>query len=65
MPPTPDGKIRSLRESVGLGTGPWNSGMEEKSLLLGAESLAGYVTASCRLEQVGDLRSNKTFLPAY
>jgi len=65
MPPTSDGKIRSLRESVGLGTGPWNSGMEEKSLLLGAESLAGYVTASCRLEQVGDLRSNKTFLPAY
>ena len=65
MPPTSDGKIRSLRESVGLGTGPWNSGMEEKSLLLGAESLAGYVTSSCRLEQVGDLRSNKTFLPAY
>lgn len=65
MPPTPDGKIRSLRESVGLGTGPWSSAMEEKSLLLGVNSLAGYVTASCRLEKVDDIRSNKTFLPAY
>jgi hypothetical protein len=65
MPPTSDGKIRSLRETVGQGTGPWNGSLEEKALLLGAESLAGYVTSSCRLEQVGDLRSNRTFLPAY
>ncbi len=65
MPPTRDGKIRSLRETVGQGTGPWNGSLEEKALLLGAESLAGYVTSSCRLEQVGDLRSNRTFLPAY
>lgn len=65
MPPTRDGKIHSLRETVGQGTGPWNGNLEEKALLLGAESLAGYVTSSCRLEQVGDLRSNRTFLPAY
>jgi len=65
MPPTHDGKIRSLRESLGQGTGPWNGNLEEKALLLGAESLAGHVTSSCRLEQVGDLRSNRTFLPAY
>ena len=65
MPPTRDGKIRSVREVVGQGTGPWNGNLEEKALLLGAESLAGYVTSSCRLEQVGDLRSNRTFLPAY
>ena len=65
MPPTKDGKIRSLRETVGQGTDPWNSNLEEKALLLGAESLAGYVTSSCRLEQVGDLRLNRTFLPAY
>jgi hypothetical protein len=65
MPPTGDGKIRSLREIIGQGTGPWNGSLEEKALLLGAESLAGYVTASCRLEQVGDLRLNKTFLPTY
>jgi hypothetical protein len=65
MPPTGDGKIRSLREIIGQGTGPWNGSLEEKALLLGAESLAGYVTTSCRLEQVGDLRLNKTFLPTY
>lgn len=65
MPPTRDGKIHSLRETVGQGTGPWSGNLEEKALLLGAESLVGYVTSSCRLEQVGDLRSNRTFLPAY
>lgn len=64
MPPR-DGKIRSLRESVGLGTPPWGGDLEEKALLLGAESLAGHVTVSCRLEHIGDLKANKTFLPAY
>lgn len=64
MPPH-DGKICSLRETVGLGTPPWGGDLEEKAFLLGAESLAGHVTVSCRLEQIGDLRTNKTFLPAY
>ena len=64
MPPR-DGKIRSLREGVGLGTPPWGGDLEEKALLLGAESLAGHVTVSCRLEHIGDLKANKTFLPAY
>jgi hypothetical protein len=64
MPPK-DGKIRSLRESQGLGTPPWGGDLEERALLLGAESLAGHVTAGCRMEQVGDLRSKRTFLPAY
>ncbi len=64
MPPH-DGKIRSLRESLGIGTPPWGSDLEEKALLLGAESLAGHVTVSCRVEQIGDLRTNKTYLPAY
>jgi hypothetical protein len=63
--PLRDGKIRSLRESVGLGSPPWGGDLEEKALLLGAESLAGHVTVSCRMEQIGDLRTNKTFLPAY
>ena len=66
MPPhQKDKRIRSLRESVGLGTPPWGGDLEEKALLLGAESLAGHVTVSCRLGQIGDLRTNKTFLPAY
>ncbi len=64
MPPR-DGRIRSLRETLGIGTPPWGGDLEEKALLLGAESLAGHVTVSCRLEQIGNLRSNKTFLPGY
>ncbi len=64
MPPR-DGRIRSLRETLGVGTAPWGGDLEEKSLLLGAESLAGHVTVSCRTEHIGDLRSNKTYLPAY
>jgi hypothetical protein len=64
MPPR-DGKIRSLRESLGIGTPPWGGDLEEKALLLGAESLAGHVTVSCRTAQIGDLRQNKTYLPAY
>jgi hypothetical protein len=63
--PLRNGKIHSLRESLGLGTSPWASDLEEKALLLGAESLAGHVTVSCRMEQIGDLHTNKTFLPAY
>jgi len=65
MPPSKNGKIRSLRETVGLGTPPWGGDLEEKALLLGAESLAGHATVTCRLEQIGDLRSSKRFLPAY
>ncbi len=64
MPPR-GGKIRSLRESVGLGTAPWKEDMEEKALLLGAESLAGHVTALCRMEHISNLQLNETFLPAY
>jgi hypothetical protein len=63
--PLRDRKIRSLRESLGMGTAPWAGDLEEKALLLGAESLAGHVTVSCRMEQIGNLHTNKTFLPAY
>jgi transcriptional regulator with XRE-family HTH domain len=64
MPPR-GGKIRSLREHIGMGTPPWREDLEEKALLLGAESLAGHVTASCRMEHISGLRLNKTYLPAY
>lgn len=63
--PLRNGRIRCLRESLGMGTSPWAGDLEEKALLLGAESLAGHVTVSCRMEQIGDLRTNRTFLPAY
>lgn len=65
MPPTRDGKIHSLRENVGLGNAPWESDLEPKALFLGAESLAGHVTQIGRYEQIPDLRTQSSFLPAY
>ena len=65
MPPTPDGKIHSLRENIGLGNAPWESDLEPKALFLGAESLAGHVTQTGRYEQIPDLKMQSSFLPAY
>ena len=65
MPPTHDGRVRSLRESVGLGNAPWKSDLEPKALFLGAESLAGHATVAGYFEQISDLRTHEGFLPAY
>jgi hypothetical protein len=49
MPPSgPHNKVRSLRESVGLGTPPWTGNLEQTAMFLGAESLAGNVFTLCR-----------------
>lgn len=42
MPPTENGKIRSLRVRTGRGTPPWHANLEQQAIFLGAESLAGY-----------------------
>lgn len=49
MPPH-DGetKVRSLRESLGQGTPPWQANLEDQAMFLGAESLAGSVVSGCR-----------------
>jgi transcriptional regulator with XRE-family HTH domain len=65
MPPGSDGKICSLREGIGLGTPPWPESCEEHTLFLGAESLAGYTTATAHFHQVPDMRDSPTFLPYY
>jgi hypothetical protein len=65
MPPTPDGKIHSLRENIGLGNAPWESDLEPKALFLGADSLAGHMIQIGRYEQIPDLRMQSSFLPAY
>lgn len=65
MPPHSDGKIHSLRESLGLGIPPWDGDLEQKALFLGAESLAGQVVATCRPQAVQDLTKDRTFIPAY
>ena len=47
-PPEGESKVRSLRESLGQGTPPWQTDLEQQALFLGAESLAGSVVSGCR-----------------
>ncbi len=65
MPPSSSGKVQSLRESVGQGTPPWLDDLEQEAIFLGAESLAGYVVASCRPESVQNLARETYRLPAH
>ena len=60
MPPSRDGKIRSMREAAGRGTPPWQSTLTRDALFLGIESLAGYAitkgrtfTAENRIDRLG------------
>src|SRR5260370_22279481 len=43
IPPRSGGVVSSLREREGLGTPPWEGDLSHHALLLGADSLAGYV----------------------
>jgi len=65
MPPWPDGAIHSLRESIGLGTPPWERDLEPHAIFLGIGSLAGYVTLTRRTQAIYDLRNETSLLPAY
>jgi hypothetical protein len=63
MPPRTDGKIHSLRERGGRGTPPWIADLENLSIFLGMESLAGYVVQNrypLSIENLG----NEQLLPA-
>jgi len=50
--PGQDNRVRSLRESVGYGTPPWKLREEQKNLLLGAESFAGFIVSGGQLSTV-------------
>ncbi len=66
MPPSKEGKIRSLRESVGRGSPPWMNNLEQRAVFLGAESLAGYVVTTSHSETMQNTQNapNK-MLPSY
>ncbi|HCI78771.1 MAG TPA: hypothetical protein DHW02_03690 [Ktedonobacter sp.] len=64
MPPSKDGKIRSIRERAGRGTPPWTADLEHDVLFLGLESLSGYATESRHPVYSGDLRKSQT-VPSY
>jgi len=57
-------KVRSLREYVAIGTPPWRTNLEERSLFLGAESLAGYAISSCHTAVIQNTDQDSSFLPA-
>ncbi|MDQ6659356.1 MAG: GAF domain-containing protein [Chloroflexota bacterium] len=64
MPPLPgETEIRSLRESIGLGTSPWSGNLEQKAMFLGAESLAGYVVSTGRGQTVQNAEADMTLIP--
>jgi transcriptional regulator with XRE-family HTH domain len=63
MPPSTDGKIRSLRESIGRGTSPWKAELEQP-MFLGAESLAGYVVMTGRPGAIQNLKAEALYYPA-
>jgi transcriptional regulator with XRE-family HTH domain len=65
MPPSTDKKIRSLRESVGRGTPPWESNLDQQAILLGAESLAGNAVSLIRLVVNQDLSEEHSLSPGY
>lgn len=65
MPPPSGNSIRSLREVAGHGTHPWESDLERNAMFLGAESLAGYVVATCRPATRQDLTIDASFIPAH
>ena len=65
MPPSIDKKIRSLRESVGRGTPPWESNLDQQAILLGAESLAGNAVSLGRLVVNQDLSEEHSLSPGY
>src|SRR5207245_2891093 len=64
MPPGKDGKIHSLRERMGRGTPPWIADLENLSIFLAMESLAGFVVQYQRPASIEDI-SKETLLPAY
>jgi len=65
MPPSgPYNKVRSLRESVGVGTPPWTGNLEQNAMFLGAESLSGAAVTRCQPEIINDLDEDHYLTPA-
>jgi transcriptional regulator with XRE-family HTH domain len=65
MPPSREGKIRSLRESLGRGTPPWEGKLDQQAILLGAESLAGHSVSLGHPVVNQDLSENQSLSPGY
>lgn len=63
VPPAPGQPVRSLCERMGVGTAPWDAGVGRRFLLLGAESLAGWVVGRGEPGVVQNMEHNTGPLP--
>lgn len=63
MPPSgPARKVRSLRQSTGRGTSPWNTYLDREPLFLGIESLAGYAISTGHMIAIQS-RDDESYIP--
>ena len=65
MPPTKERIVRSLREVMGRGLPPWSRDLEQQAILLGAESMVGYVVTTGRSITNQNLNRDQGIFPAY
>jgi len=65
MPPTTERIVRSLREVMGRGLPPWSRDLEQHAILLGAESMVGYVVTTGRPITNQNLKRDQGIFPAY
>jgi hypothetical protein len=64
--PSPTGDaIHSLREIMGRGTAPWEKDLEDRAVLVGAESLCGYAVTTCQPAIIQDITQVKSLVSAY
>jgi GAF domain len=63
--PSNGGRVRSLRETVGRGTPPWSDSTRQRALLLGSESLAGYVVRSGRVTVIQSREEKQYLFPVH
>jgi transcriptional regulator with XRE-family HTH domain len=63
LPPAGGDSISSLLVDLGRGNPPWMPAMENESMLLGSESLAGYAAVTARIAALSDLFAASVTLP--
>ncbi|HZO70853.1 MAG TPA: hypothetical protein VFB60_01545 [Ktedonobacteraceae bacterium] len=61
--PRPGQKVRSLRETIGLGTSPWLDSLEAKGIFYGIESFAGYAVYTRHSLIMRNLTHNEIYVP--
>lgn len=63
LPSAEGGSVSSLLLDLGRGNLPWMPAMENETMLLGSESLAGYAAVSARIVALPDLFTASVTLP--